>query len=149
MIGKCPTCGCNLTENIDLRAQLAEAKACEKEAYLRLGEVEKERDALKIAEGYVSGALFARVEKERDELRASLAETKNDAERWRMFHIDCTCGAAKLHPKPYESELSRLLALASALKSVLSEEGVKEYLSAYVMGVETIDRLTAWESSRE
>lgn len=36
--------------------------------------------------------------------------------------------------------LNKLEKVAEALLSVLSEEGVKEYLSAYVMGVELIDR---------
>ena len=32
-----------------------------------------------------------------------------------------------------------------ALRAVLSEEGVKEHLSAYVMGIELIDRLAAYD----
>lgn len=36
--------------------------------------------------------------------------------------------------------IGKLERIAEALGSVLSEEGVKEYLSAYVIGVELIER---------
>ncbi len=39
------------------------------------------------------------------------------------------------------TRLAKLEAVAQAAKSVLSEEGVKEYLSAWVMGVELIERV--------
>ncbi len=44
-------------------------------------------------------------------------------------------------PVVVQTELEKLRAIAAAACSVLSEDGVKEYLSAYVMGVELIDRL--------
>lgn len=40
----------------------------------------------------------------------------------------------------------KLIAVAEAAMSVLSEEGVKEHLSAYVMGAALIDRLAALEA---
>jgi hypothetical protein len=41
---------------------------------------------------------------------------------------------------------AKLENLAQALLSVLSEDGVKEYLSAYVMGVELIERARELEA---
>ncbi len=38
-------------------------------------------------------------------------------------------------------DMPKLIAAVEAAQSVLSEEGVKEYLSAYVMGVELINRV--------
>lgn len=45
------------------------------------------------------------------------------------------------------SMLPKLIAVAQAARSVLSEDGVKEHLCAYVMGVELIDRLAALEAN--
>jgi hypothetical protein len=49
-------------------------------------------------------------------------------------------------PTTDEKEIDALIAVAEAAKSVLSEDGVKEHLSAYVMGCALIDRLAALET---
>lgn len=45
-------------------------------------------------------------------------------------------------------ELRSALKVVEAARSVLSEDGVREYLSAYVMGVELIDRLDAYPGEK-
>jgi transposase len=45
------------------------------------------------------------------------------------------------------ARIAKLEGVVEALRSVLSEDGVKEYLSAYVMGVELIDRVSNLEGS--
>lgn len=42
--------------------------------------------------------------------------------------------------------LPKLIAVAEAARSVLSEEGVREHFSGFVMGVELLDRLAALEA---
>lgn len=47
--------------------------------------------------------------------------------------------------KRVQARLAKLENVTTALASVLSEEGVKEFLSSYVMGVEVIDRMAELE----
>ena len=42
-------------------------------------------------------------------------------------------------------DVPKLIAVCEAAQSVLSEDGVKEYLCSYVQGVELIDRLAELE----
>lgn len=45
-----------------------------------------------------------------------------------------------------KAELASAKAVIEALRSVLSEDGVREHLAAYVMGVETMNRLDAYDA---
>lgn len=68
----------------------------------------------------------------------------------------CRPGEAYCHPAAYDflaamvddhqrltSEVERLKAVVEAASSVLSEDGMREKVSCYVMGVELIERLDA------
>lgn len=55
-----------------------------------------------------------------------------------MSSPELACIARRIMPK--------LVAVAEAARSVLSEEGVREHLSAFVMGMELMERLSALES---
>ncbi len=69
------------------------------------------------------------VMRERNEARADRDLLKTDREAWYKTALS------------FAAREDKLRAILEALRSVLSEDGVKEYLSAYTMGVELIERV--------
>lgn len=74
--------------------------------------------------------------------QASGAQGKRVCELHRRHAVECPDAA---FIAAMRTMAPKLIAVAEAARSVLSEEGVREYLSAYVMGVELIERLSALE----
>ncbi len=78
-------------------------------------------------------AAFCFLNSELVKLRAERDEAHGDAER--------EYGMRMLAEKARIKTWDQLESILEALRSVLSEDGVKEYLSAYTMGVELIERI--------
>lgn len=80
----------------------------------------------------------------------SLDNMRAMAEQCRDHH-QCACSRYQVNKLGVELELARYElasaeAVIEALRSVLSEDGVREHLAAYVMGVETMNRLDAYDA---